>query len=156
MKTQKINKLFTLVAFFMAALTVSSCKKYLDQQPITSVGPEFVFKDVNTTYQAIIGVYSRMVGDAGYGIRLSLYYPLDTDEMQVRQVHQTMIEETWQDTKQLLPMHKLNVHLISYLQVSNMQMFVLTIYLRWDFIQVVQIKKKRNCKRNTKTITKQN
>ncbi len=82
MKTQKISKFFTLVAFLMAALTVSSCKKYLDQQPITSVSTDFVFKDVNTTYQAIIGVYSRMVGDPAYGIRLSLYYPLDTDEMQ--------------------------------------------------------------------------
>jgi starch-binding outer membrane protein, SusD/RagB family len=30
----------------------------------------------------LAGVYSRLVGDAGYGIRLSLYYPLDTDEMQ--------------------------------------------------------------------------
>jgi hypothetical protein len=66
----------------IAIVSISSCKKFLDQQPITAVGPEFVFKDVSTTYQAIAGVYSRMVGDMGYGIRLSLYYPLDTDEMQ--------------------------------------------------------------------------
>ncbi len=66
----------------VAIVSISSCKKFLDQQPITAVGPEFVFKDVSTTYQAIAGVYSRMVGDMGYGIRLSLYYPLDTDEMQ--------------------------------------------------------------------------
>ena len=28
------------------------------------------------------GVYSRLSGDQGYGIRLSLYYPVDNDEMQ--------------------------------------------------------------------------
>jgi hypothetical protein len=74
-----------ITSIMLATVTVASmsgCKKYLDQQPITSVGPEFVFKDVNTTYQAIAGAYSRLVGDNGYGIRLSLYYPLDTDEMQ--------------------------------------------------------------------------
>jgi hypothetical protein len=41
-----------------------------------------VFSDVPSALKALAGVYSRMVGDAGYGIRVSLYYPLDTDEMQ--------------------------------------------------------------------------
>ncbi len=63
-------------------LLVSSCKKFLDQRPITEVTEEVVFKDVASTYKAIAGVYSRLVGDAGYGIRVSLYYPLDNDEMQ--------------------------------------------------------------------------
>lgn len=81
MKFQFKNIISILLAT-VAIISISSCKKFLDQQPITAVGPEFVFKDVNTTYQAIAGVYSRMVGDMGYGIRLSLYYPLDTDEMQ--------------------------------------------------------------------------
>lgn len=59
-----------------------SCKKYLDQKPITEVSTEVVFKDVPSTYKALAGVYSRLVGDQGYGIRLSLYYPVDNDEMQ--------------------------------------------------------------------------
>jgi len=63
-------------------LMLAGCKKYLDQQPITEVSTEMVFKDVPSTYQALSGVYSRLVGDAGYGIRLSLYYPVDNDEMQ--------------------------------------------------------------------------
>src|SRR5689334_22886506 len=63
-------------------LVLAGCKKYLDQQPITEVSTEMVFNDVPSTYKALIGVYSRLVGDAGYGIRLSLYYPLDNDEMQ--------------------------------------------------------------------------
>ncbi|MEI9956522.1 MAG: hypothetical protein WDM90_09530 [Ferruginibacter sp.] len=63
-------------------ITASSCKKYLDQTPITEVDPSQVFKDVNSTYQAIAAVYSRLVGDQGFGIRLSLYYTVDNDEMQ--------------------------------------------------------------------------
>lgn len=66
----------------ISLVAVSSCKKYLDQQPITAVGTELVFKDVNTARQALAGVYSRLVGDQAYGIRISLYYPVDNDEMQ--------------------------------------------------------------------------
>lgn len=75
---KKICSGFILVA----ALSATGCKKYLDQQPITEVGPDMVFTDVSSTYQAIAGVYSRLTGDQGYGIRLSLYYPLDQDETQ--------------------------------------------------------------------------
>jgi starch-binding outer membrane protein, SusD/RagB family len=71
-----------IITAFILVLVLGSCKKFLDQQPITDVGPEVVFQDVNSTYQAIAGVYSRLVGDQAYGIRLSLYYPLDNDEMQ--------------------------------------------------------------------------
>lgn len=76
-----INK--TAFLLFGALLIISGgCKKYLDQKPITDVTEEVVFNDVNGAYKALIGVYSRLVGDAGYGIRVSLYYPLDNDEMQ--------------------------------------------------------------------------
>src|SRR5687767_15170575 len=74
---------------FLAKLTVIgallffvSCKKYLDQQPITDVTTATVFKDVNGAYQALIGAYSRLAGQEGYGQRLSLYFTVDTDEMQ--------------------------------------------------------------------------
>lgn len=73
----------TNIAIMAIAIgTIAGCKKYLDQQPITAVGTELVFKDVTTTRQALAGVYSRMVGDQAYGIRISLYYPVDNDEMQ--------------------------------------------------------------------------
>jgi starch-binding outer membrane protein, SusD/RagB family len=71
-----------IIAVFCALLVMGSCKKYLDQKPITDVSTEIVFKDVSSAYKAIAGVYSRLVGDAGFGIRVSLYYPLDNDEMQ--------------------------------------------------------------------------
>src|SRR5688500_6545500 len=75
----KKSSLLSLVSF---CLLLTGCKKYLDQQPITDVDASVVFKDVPSTYKALAGVYSLLVGDAGYGIRLSLYYPVDNDEMQ--------------------------------------------------------------------------
>jgi starch-binding outer membrane protein, SusD/RagB family len=84
MKNRFNKKMSTSLAILGVGLMIilGSCKKFLDQQPITDVGPEFVFSDVPSTYKAIVGVYSRLTGDQGYGIRLSLYYPVDNDEMQ--------------------------------------------------------------------------
>jgi len=72
----------TLITAGILLLTMGACKKFLDQKPITEASAEVVFKDVASTYKALAGAYSRMVGDAGYGIRLSLYYTVDNDEMQ--------------------------------------------------------------------------
>ncbi len=79
-----LNKSF--YKYFLALLlplsVMTGCKKYLDQQPITELSTEVVFSDVTSATKAVASVYSRLVGDAGYGIRLSLYYPVDNDEMQ--------------------------------------------------------------------------
>ncbi len=79
-KNLKSKIAIALVPF--CVIVFAGCKKYLDQQPITEVSADMVFKDVATTTQAVAGVYSRLVGDAGFGIRLSLYYTMDNDEMQ--------------------------------------------------------------------------
>ncbi|MCX6315784.1 MAG: RagB/SusD family nutrient uptake outer membrane protein [Bacteroidetes bacterium] len=71
-----------LASMLLVMVAATGCKKYLDQKPITDVDAAVVFKDVESTYKALSGVYSRLVGDPGYGIRLSLYYPVDNDEMQ--------------------------------------------------------------------------
>ena len=81
MKTKNLYKL-TLSVAAIVLLSFNSCNKFLDQKPITDVSTEVVFSDVPSALKALAGVYSRMVGDAGYGIRVSLYYPLDTDEVQ--------------------------------------------------------------------------
>lgn len=81
MNTKHFYKLTILTAAGFLLL-FASCKKFLDQQPITDVSAEVVFSDVPSAYKALAGVYSRLVGDAGFGIRLSLYYTVDTDEMQ--------------------------------------------------------------------------
>ena len=80
MKKNYINRFTILVAAL--TLTVSGCKKFLDQQPITEVSAEMAFKDVESAYKSLLGVYSRLGGQEGYGQRLSLYYTVDTDEAQ--------------------------------------------------------------------------
>jgi starch-binding outer membrane protein, SusD/RagB family len=67
----KFSKKLTLISLAFVLIITGSCKKYLDQQPITDLSTDFVFKDVPSTYKALAGVYSRLVGDAGFGIRLS-------------------------------------------------------------------------------------
>jgi hypothetical protein len=88
-KLNKISNMNTKHLYKLAGISAASfmllftgCKKYLDQQPITDVSTEVVFADVPSTYKALAGAYSRLVGDAGFGIRLSLYYTVDNDEMQ--------------------------------------------------------------------------
>ena len=71
-----------LIASTGFLLLLGSCKKFLDQQPITDVSAEVAFNDVPSAFKSLSGVYSRLVGDAGFGIRLSLYYTVDNDEMQ--------------------------------------------------------------------------
>ena len=65
MKSNYMNKVTTLAIAFIL-LGIGGCKKYLDQQPITAVGSEMVFKDVPTTLQALAGVYGRLAGDNAY------------------------------------------------------------------------------------------
>ena len=79
-----INKSFYkyFLALLLPITILSGCKKYLDQKPITELGTDMVFSDVPNATKAVVSVYSRLVGDAGYGIRVSLYYPVDNDEMQ--------------------------------------------------------------------------
>ncbi len=64
-----------------AAFVLPSCKKYLEVEPVSSFGPDYVFNSVVNARTAVIGAYANLGGDNGYGIRLSMYYPFDTDEM---------------------------------------------------------------------------
>lgn len=81
MNRHKFNKLAWIAAAVVLVFS-AGCKKYLDQQPITETSAQMVFKDVESTYQALIGVYSRLAGQEGYGQRVSLYFTVDTDEAQ--------------------------------------------------------------------------
>jgi hypothetical protein len=61
-------------------LVLGSCKKYLEQNPITAVGPDIVFNSVENARAALVGVYDQLTGDNGYGLKISLYFPVGTDE----------------------------------------------------------------------------
>jgi hypothetical protein len=79
MKRNFLNKLILLITASIM-LILGSCKKYLDQQPITSVGPDVVFSNVDNARAALLSVYDQLTGDNGYGLKVSLYFPVGTDE----------------------------------------------------------------------------
>ena len=81
MNKKYLNRLVTLLLASLI-ITAESCEKFLDQQPITSVGPDVVFNSVENARSALVGVYAQLTGDASYGLRISLYFPIGTDEMQ--------------------------------------------------------------------------
>lgn len=64
-----------------AAGLVSSCKDYLEVDPVALNTTEYTFSNVAGATAAIIGAYDPLSGDNGYGTRISMYYPYDTDEM---------------------------------------------------------------------------
>ena len=79
MKTTIFNRYSLTILLTVGIIT--SCKDYLAVEPVTSFGPDYVFSDVDKTTQAVLGVYSSLGGDNGYGIRLTMYYPYDSDDM---------------------------------------------------------------------------
>ncbi|GAB2465741.1 starch-binding protein [Hymenobacter qilianensis] len=77
--------------FFRAALAasalvgtagmVTSCKDYLDVEPIALNTTEYTFSTVAGATAAVIGAYDPLSGDNSYGQRISMYFPYDSDEM---------------------------------------------------------------------------
>jgi hypothetical protein len=76
----KLSKYITGSMIAMAMLSVS-CKKYLNLEPVSSFGADYVFSNVPNATNAVLGAYACLGGDQGYGIRVSMYYPYDNDEM---------------------------------------------------------------------------
>lgn len=60
--------------------TTVGCKKYTEVEPVSQYSVEQAFSDVSNATTALIGVYDELQGDNGYGIRISMYYPYDSDE----------------------------------------------------------------------------
>ena len=67
--------------FALVIIGIGSCKKYLEVEPISSFGTDYVFGTVTNAKTALMGVYASLTGDQGYGIRVSMYYPYDNDIM---------------------------------------------------------------------------
>lgn len=78
-KFSRYMKATVLMAGMVFAL--AACKRYLNLEPVSSFGPDYVFSNVANAQNALMGVYSCLGGDQGYGIRISMYYPYDNDEM---------------------------------------------------------------------------
>jgi hypothetical protein len=63
------------------ATAMVSCKKYLTEEPLSSIGEATAFSNVINARNAVLGVYNQLSGDTGYGSRLNLIFCYDTDEM---------------------------------------------------------------------------
>src|SRR5215510_10695896 len=77
------NKFFQIITgavTLMALLSAVGCKKYTEVKPVSQYSIAQAFSDVSNATNAVIGVYDELQGDAGYGIRISMYYPYDSDE----------------------------------------------------------------------------
>lgn len=79
MKKKFIYSFFSVLMLATVG-SISSCKKYLVEKPVASFSTDAAFQNVITATDVVLGVYSRLAGDAGYGIRLSFYFPVDNDE----------------------------------------------------------------------------
>lgn len=62
-------------------IVASGCKEYLEVQPKSQISISDAFSNVANATNSVIGVYDELMGDNGYGIRINMYYPYDSDEM---------------------------------------------------------------------------
>lgn len=81
MQPKKSKSLLLVATCCGLALTVATCKKYLSPDPVSSFNTAFVFSDVPNATKAVLASYQDLEGDNGYGIRISMYFPYDNDEM---------------------------------------------------------------------------
>jgi len=79
MKNRFYQLLIAVVLIVITAVGVG-CKKYTEVEPVSQYSIPQAFSDVSNAFNAVIGVYDELQGDNGYGIRISMYYPYDTDE----------------------------------------------------------------------------
>jgi hypothetical protein len=80
-KMKKINIYFGFCLICVMATAMVSCKKYLTEEPLSSIGEVTAFSNVINARNAVLGVYNQLSGDTGYGSRLNLIFCYDTDEM---------------------------------------------------------------------------
>lgn len=76
----KIYQSLTGVIMLIALFTTVGCKKYTEVEPVSQYSVPQAFSDVSNATTALVGVYDELQGDNGYGIRISMYYPYDSDE----------------------------------------------------------------------------
>ena len=81
MHNKQLYNLLRVALGLWIALSVNSCKKYLEPAAVSSFSATYVFSNVQNAQKAVLAAYQDMEGDNGYGIRISMYYSYDNDEM---------------------------------------------------------------------------
>lgn len=79
MKTRSIYKIVTIPVIAIV-LMLTGCKKFTEVEPVSQYSIPQTFSDPSNAFSALVGVYDELQGDNGYGIRISMYYPYDSDE----------------------------------------------------------------------------
>jgi hypothetical protein len=79
-KRTRLYQLIAVTTIVSLILLTNSCKKYTEVEPESGYTVQEVFTDVPNATMAVVGVYDELQGDNGYGIRISMYYPYDSDE----------------------------------------------------------------------------
>ena len=80
MKSNNLLYRSGLLLLTCSILILQSCKKYTEVAPVSQYSIPDAFSDASNAFNALVGVYDELQGDNGYGIRISMYYPYDTDE----------------------------------------------------------------------------
>lgn len=80
---KNIFKKITILSLSLSltGMAISGCKDFLEVQPKSQISISDAFSNVPNATNAVIGVYDELMGDNGYGIRINMYYPYDSDEI---------------------------------------------------------------------------
>lgn len=70
----------TVAIMLISLVFAAGCKKYTEVGPVSQYTIPEAFANVSNATTAIVGVYDELQGDNGYGIRINMYYPYDSDE----------------------------------------------------------------------------
>jgi starch-binding outer membrane protein, SusD/RagB family len=82
MNSTTLNKSIAgITTLLLVAVGLASCKKYLEVEPISSFGTDYIFGNVVNAQKAVVGAYADLTGDQTYGIRVSMYFPYDDDQL---------------------------------------------------------------------------
>ena len=74
------TKLTLIVATISFATFTTACKKFLTEEPLTSFSEQATFGNVANATNAVIGAYSQLAGQNGYGNAFNNLFANDTDE----------------------------------------------------------------------------
>ncbi|NIG57529.1 RagB/SusD family nutrient uptake outer membrane protein [Chitinophaga sp. Cy-1792] len=73
------NSLYTIL-LAAGILSAPACKKYLTVNSPSNISQGEVFSSVSNTNSAVVGVYAMLIGDNGYGNRISCLFPQSGDD----------------------------------------------------------------------------
>jgi hypothetical protein len=77
---KKNKSIFILSCIVGAIFFTNSCSDYLEPENLSSVSEARQFDSTADTFSALVGVYSQLAGDDGYGQRLALILPQSGDD----------------------------------------------------------------------------